>query len=394
MHMQIKKRCLILLTDLNMGGVTTAAVNFSNGLYARGAQVDVLLMSEVENVSAFGFAEGIRILHMPKEGRLWNLTAGTIRKTKNPAKKMMYLCLGAVKKLYNKKRHWHELVFRDKIFFSGYDVVVAFRQCAPCYDFALNNVEAQKKVAFVHGDVAFMGDISTWQPLMRKFDAVAYVSDGVKDGFIRRYPELAENGVTVYNTFLTDEILRKSRLPCEAVFDRSRLNLITVSRVENAVKGTGRIAPICQMLKEKYPDQFHWYVVGDGPDLEACKKQAEELDVTDHLTYLGANRNPFSFMAQADICVFPTFTEAFQMVVGESLIVGIPVVATRYPAVTEIIVDGENGLIAEQSVESIVEKLEMLFDDRDLLSKIKQNCEDYEYDNDRSYRQFCDAIES
>lgn len=392
--MQIKKRCLILLTDLNMGGVTTAAVNFSNGLYARGAQVDVLVMSEVENVSAFGFTEGVQILPMPKGIRLWNLTAETIRKTKNPAQKVFYLCLGAVKKLINKKWHWHELLFRKKKYFSGYDVVIAFRQCSPCYGFALNNVEAQKKVAFVHGDVAFMGDIRTWQPLMHRFDAVAYVSDGVKNGFIQRYPELEKNAVTIYNAFQTEEILRKASLPCEVSFDRDRLNLITVSRIENAIKGTGRIAPICQKLKEKYPNRFHWYVVGSGPDLEACKKQAEELGVTDHLTYLGANRNPFSFMTQADICVFPTFTEAFPMVVGESLIVGIPVVATQYPAVTEIIVDGENGLIAEQSVESIVEKLEMLFDDRDLLSKIKQNCQDYEYDNDRSYRQFCDAIES
>lgn len=391
--MQIDKKCLLLLTDLNMGGVTTAAVNFANGLYERGAQVDVLVMDKASEGTAVGFAEGIRTLPMPKEIRLWNLTAKTVQAEKNPVKKAGYMCLGAVKKLINKKWHWHELIFRKKKYFSGYDVVIAFRQCSPCYGFALNNVEAEKKVAFVHGDLAFMGDISTWQPLMPAFDAVAYVSDGVKKGFVAQYPELEKNAITVYNTFLTEEILQKAQMPCEVDFAADRLNLITISRVENAVKGTGRIAPICQKLKDKYGDRFHWYVVGGGPDLAACKKQAEELGVTDHLTYLGAQKNPFRFMSRADICVFPTFTEAFPMVVGESLIVGIPVVATQYPAVTEIIVDGENGLIAEQSIESIFEKLTKLFDDRDLLLKIKQNCERYQYDNDRSYAQFCNAIE-
>ena len=391
--MQIDKKCLILLTDLNMGGVTTAAVNFANGLYERGAQVDILLMSEASHASQVGFAEGIRLLQMPREIGLWNLTSKTIREEKHPVKKLAYACLGAVKKIVNRNGLWHKLIFGKKKYFSGYDVVVAFRQCSPCYGFALHNVDAKKKIAFVHGDLAFMGDISTWQPLMPAFDAVAYVSDGVKKGFIAQYPELEKNAVTVYNTFLTEEILQKAKMPCEVAFNGDHLNLITVSRVENAVKGTGRIAPICRMLKDKYPNQFHWYVVGGGPDLETCKKQAAELDVTDHLTYLGLQQNPFRFMSRADLCVFPTFTEAFPMVVGESLIVGIPVVATQYPAVTEIIVDGENGLIAEQSIESIFEKLTKLFDDRDLLLKIKQNCEKYEYDNDRSYAQFCNAIE-
>lgn len=93
------------------------------------------------------------------------------------------------------------------------------------------------------------------------------------------------------------------------------------------------------------------------------------------------------------MCVFPTFTEAFPMVVGESLILGVPVVTTRYPAAGEIIVDGQNGLIVEQSVESIYESVSRLLDDPDLFAELKRNCVAFEYDNDRSYRQFADAID-
>lgn len=392
--MQINKKCLIVLTDMDLGGVTTAAVNFCNGLYARGAQVDVLLMSDCAEEMKRRFADGIGILQLRGKEALWNLGMQTVRAAGNPLKKAGYLGLGIVKKLINRNSGWHKLVFGSQKLFCGYDAAIAFRQCGPCYDLVLNNIEAKKKVAFVHGDLAFMGDISTWQPLMHRFDAVAYVSDGVREGFIRQYPELAKNAVTVYNTFLTEEILQKAAEPCPVDFDGDRLNLITVSRMENAVKGTGRIAPICRLLKERYPGQFHWYVVGGGPDLESCKKQAVELDVADHVTYLGAQSNPFRYMARADLCVFPTFTEAFPMVVGESLIVGIPVVATRYPAITEILVHGENGLIAEQSIESIFEQLTKLFDDPELLAAMKKTCVAYQYDNDRSYRQFCNAIES
>lgn len=392
MDMQKQYRCLVLLTDMNMGGVTTSAVNFCNGLCERGTQVDILLMSECQDVSKHGLSEKIRILQLGGWPGLWNLGIKTVRKAKNPVKKIGYLLLGGMKKLLDKKQLWVRVVFGNRKMFSGYDVVVAYRQCQPCYYFALHNVKAKKKVGFIHGDLAFMGDISTWQPLMPQFDAVAYVSDAVKDGFIRHYLELEKNAVTVYNTFQTEEIKRKAQLPCDVAFDLNRMNLVTVSRIENEVKGTGRIAPICQLLKERYPGRFHWYVVGGGRDLECCKSQAEALDLTDHLTFLGPRNNPFPVLAKADLCVLTTFTEAYPMVIGESLILGVPAVTTRYPAAEEIILDGCNGIIADQSIESVFEKISQLFDDRDLYSEIKKTCELFEYDNDRSYKQFWESI--
>ena len=391
--MKIDKRCLVLLTDMTLGGVTTSAVNFCNGLVERGARVDILLMDVDSDTANRGFSDEIRILRLRGLARAWNLSSKRIRATRNPFKKLGLLALGLVKKIANKKKMWTGMVFGKKKWFTDYDVVVAYRQCYPTFHIALHNVDAPKKVAFIHGDLAFMGDVDTWQPWLKEFDAVAYVSDAVKEGFIRQYPELEKNAVTVYNTFLIDEILRKSQLPCDIVFDRERVNLVTVSRIEHDVKGTGRIAPVCRLLKEKYHGRFHWYVVGDGPDMAACKKQAEELEVTDCLTFLGAKNNPFHYLAQADMCVFPTFTEAFPMVVGESLILGVPVVTTRYPAAGEIIVDGQNGLIVEQSVESIYESVSRLLDDPDLFAELKRNCVAFEYDNDRSYRQFADAID-
>ena len=390
--MKDNKKNLMILTDLKMGGVTTSAVNFCNGLCERGAQVDVLVMSDYPNGAECAFSKKIRILHLNGIFKLWNLDPEMVRRTKNILKKVWYLFLGMIKKIANKKKLWTKLLFRDKKLFKGYDVVIAYRQCQPCYYVALHNVEAKKKIAFVHGDLSFMGDVSTWLPLALDFDSVAYVSNAVKDGFVQKYPELKKNAITVYNTFLTKEILCQSRRPCDTSFDCGKINLITVSRIENTMKGTGRIAPVCKLLKEKYPGKFHWYIVGDGPDLETCKAQSDALEVSDHLTYLGMRTNPFNLLSQADICVFTTFTEAFPMIVGECLIVGTPIVTTRYPAVTEMIEDGKHGLIAEQSEASIFEKLSKLFDNQKLLNDMKNNCLLYEYDNDRSYRQFGEAV--
>lgn len=390
--MSVKNKILMVLTDMNMGGVTTAAINFCNELYSRGNDVDVLVMSVNSPDRSECFTKGINVFRLKGIDGLWNLCPAMITKEKNALKKSILLLLGILKKLINRNSRWMRLLFGKKKRFIGYDVVIAYRQCAPCYYFALNCVEAEKTVAFVHGDIEYMGDISTWQTYMYSFDAVAYVSDAVKNGFVKKYPDLITNAHTIYNVFDIHGMLEKSMIPSDVEISSEVFNIVTVSRIENTMKGTDRIPYICSLLKEKHCGQFHWYVVGDGPDLEKNKKLSDELGVSDHITYLGSRNNPYNIMACADVCVLPTLTEAFPMIVGESLILGKPIITSRYPAASEIIIDGENGIIAEQNVESLCEKIVTLIENINLFLQMRDTCMAYRYDNDRSYKQFIKAI--
>lgn len=389
--MKNKKRFLLILTDLNMGGITTSAENLCDLLCSHGDSVDVLVMSDTNETEKMRFNSNINFKSLFGIAKLWNLSAEYIKKENNLFKKALLYLLGGIKKFANKKSLWIKLLFNNKIYFSGYDVVIAYRQCSPCYYFALNCVKADKKIAFVHGDLNFMGDISTWQRYMYEFDAVAYVSNAVKNGFIERYGDLQKNAVTVYNTFNVERILSKSKQVSICDFDKSIFNIVTVSRVEK-MKGIGRILELCSNLKKKYGNIFHWYVIGDGKDLEVYKSKNSANATEDVLTFLGQKANPYPYFGQADISVLPTFTEAFPMTVGESLILGVPIVSTRYAAVEEIIVDGENGLIAEQNIDSIFEKICCLIDNSEFYNKIKNNCIAFNYDNERSYIQLMEAI--
>jgi len=84
-------------------------------------------------------------------------------------------------------------------------------------------------------------------------------------------------------------------------------------------------------------------VCGEGEaDYQACLKSlAAELDLTTRVTFHGrvdgaAKEKQF---AEADLCVVPSFTENFCNVVAESLVRGLPVVASKgtpWGRVTEI----------------------------------------------------------
>ena len=158
------------------------------------------------------------------------------------------------------------------------------------------------------------------------------------------------------------------------------------------LKGTGRIPVVCKMLKNQYAGRFHWYVVGGGPDLDTCIQVSDRLGVSDHITFLGPLDNPYNMLVQADCCVLTSFTEAYPMVVGESLILGVPVITTRYPAVEEILNDGFTGLIAEQDIDSLYSRIAQFLTDHSLADRLKVNCSKFTYDNDRSYNQIMDVL--
>ena len=73
-----------------------------------------------------------------------------------------------------------------------------------------------------------------------------------------------------------------------------------------------------KLIKQGY--KHHIYVIGDGPLREKLLKQIKENKVEDTFTILGAKKNPYQFMKNADaVCLFSKF-EGYPMVLEEAKI--------------------------------------------------------------------------
>lgn len=76
-------------------------------------------------------------------------------------------------------------------------------------------------------------------------------------------------------------------------------------------------------------------------------------------------------LSQADIFVFPTYYETFGLVNLEAMNHFLPVVSTNEGAITDVIEDGVNGLIAKRKdAESLAGKIELLLKDSELRKKM------------------------
>ena len=381
-------KILLVVADSVLGGVTTAAYNFVGELCKRGNDVTFLdLSADKRNQVIDSRAKQIFL-----EGRSkhWRLGKTELAEA-HGAKKAFLAGMGVLKKLTNKSGLWNKLIFKKLK--DEYDVAIAYRQCAPCYSFVLNKVKAKKKIGFVHGDVDFMGDISSWQPLMIKFDKIAYVSNAVEKGFVSRYPELATNACTVYNTLDLESIKERAERSDGIIFDKDKFNIVTVSRISNTEKRIDWIPHICKSLADEGLSDFHWYIVGDGDDLDKDVKATKALGMEKDVTFLGQANNPFPILKQANLFVLPTRSESYGLSVVEALILSVPVVVCKYPALSEIFEDGTLGLVAEHSIESVTEKIKLLIKNKQEYCFMRRRCEEYHFSNDTAYDQFLKNIQ-
>ena len=384
------KKILVVVPDFQLGGVTTSAINFCNELVRQGNEVSLLNMGKETLESEMMLEHGVAMLSLEGSARYWNLGLKDINQAKL-LKKIAFIFVGIIKKMTNRSGSWLELVFFNYNLQQKFDVAVAFKQCAPCYYFVLNCVQAQKKIAFVHGDINFMGDVSSWDCYFHKYDYIACVSKAVKSGFEERYSTISKKIWTVYNMLDIEGICRKSQENCSVVVDPAFINIVTIARNENNHKQIDWIPKICAILKVRKTSSFRWYGIGEGPDFESNKQLAEKLQVSDVLSFCGALWNPYPILNACDFLVLPSKTEAYGMVIDEAHILCKPVVATYYPALQEVLVDGVNGLIAKQNVEDLADKIEDLIENKNgILSKLKKNLQKFEMTNRLAYSQFVD----
>ncbi len=385
-------KVFVAVTDTKMGGITTAAVNFCNELSKRGNDVYFLDMSS-ENLCAEFLDTNVKCGKLDGRARFWNLGKSALAKG-NVFKRVFLTALGLVKKITNKSNLWNKLIFKKYKQFGEFDVAIAFRQCSPCYSFVLDKVQAKKKIGFVHGELKYMGDISSWKKLMTRFDKIAYVSNAVRNEFITTFPELEKNATTIYNMFNASQILELSKAEIPPLFNSNVKNIITVARLDNEYKRINWIPEICEKLKKRCRVPFCWYIVGDGPDKESLEKSIKELKVDDVLILLGAKKNPYSFLSRADLSVLVSKSEAYPMTVIESFILGIPMVVTRFAAITEMMENGKEGLIAESEQDDCVFKINEMMSNESCYAQCKNYLKDKDISNQIPYQQFINAVET
>jgi glycosyltransferase involved in cell wall biosynthesis len=80
---------------------------------------------------------------------------------------------------------------------------------------------------------------------------------------------------------------------------------------------------------------------------ETLRRLIDQLGLGANVRLVGFQNDVPSFLSAIDVFAFATKSEGFGQVLVEAMAAGKPVVASRIPPLTEIVVDGETGLLVE-----------------------------------------------
>lgn len=201
-----------------------------------------------------------------------------------------------------------------------------------------------------------------------RMDAMVYVAGTVRDAFLKNCAYTGNN-LVLYNTNESEKILEK--VSEKAELPGGGLHWCGVGKVtEN--KGFDRMIRIQARLKEAGIPS-HLCILGDGPQREALETLTQKLGVSDCVTFLGYQTNPYKYVANCDLFVCASHSEGFSTAATEALIVGTPVCTVEVSGMKEML--GENnewGIVTDNDEEALYQGIKRLLEDPELLAHYQE----------------------
>lgn len=279
----------------------------------------------------------------------------------------------------NKRRHGAEIhwctIHRAYHELPGqYDVAIAYQQGVPTF-FLATKVNARKKIAWINADVFEAGyDMDYCRQFYEKLDHVVPVSEKLLDKLSKETPWIKDKLYCIYDIINPEMVTRMAQ---ESVDDISNeggvFSIVTVGRLTKP-KNHFLAVETARILRDR-DIKFKWYFVGEGELRSAIESKIVDLGLKNNVFLLGFKENPYPYMAAADVYVQTSSFEGFGMTIAEAKILHRPVVSTNFDVVKDQIVDGQNGLIAEMTPESVADKIVGLLQNEGLRRKIISNLE-------------------
>lgn len=370
-----RKHILFVTESLGRGGMETVLVNISNALVQCGYFVTILCYDS-NDVLKSDLDDNVSYIFKPRrEFKLMNR-------------------IPHIRRYYNyKKAAWEHRVSARSLYgyFVGrehFDVEIGFYRGPSIKIVSGSKNRDSLKMAWVHTDfklcdkrtiIGWFNSIEEAKGAYEKMNKVVCVSEQARKSF-EDVIGCRKKTTTVYNLIPTEKILSKCQESCPVA--KSRFTIITVGRLIPDKRQDRLLAATKRLLDEGF--SFDVWIVGSGRAEEDLKKYCVENHL-DNVSFLGMQDNPYKYLKKADLFVLTSRREGFAIVIPEAMACGLPVVSTKCAGPTEILKDGEYGLLVDNSSEGIYSGIKKMLENPALL-------EFYQKKSEERYKDFDETI--
>lgn len=378
------KKILFVLDSINSGGTATSMLNLLGLMKEKGYQADIFLM--LREGCFLERAESITTV-LPEERIISSIRC---RKDQLKHRGLVAIIIRAVFGVLCRlmgREETIELFYKAsaKKLDGKYDTVAVYQETIST-EYA-QHIKCDRRIAWIHNDYCrfVAGKTAEYeQRLYDHFDEIICVSQASKNSMLENLELPKEHVHLIYNTIPRDYIIQQSEMPVEPL-EKRKYTFVSMGRFAPQ-KRFDRAVEVAAILKRDNVD-FIWYIIGEGTDYEEIQNQIDKNELRQYLVLLGLKPNPFPYIKQADCFVLTSEYEAQPMVLNEALTLKIPVISTRFSSVTEVVDDGVNGFITDNSSEGIYDGIVRFMTDKDARKQIETGAKNFEYQNEEILNQ-------
>ena len=166
-----------------------------------------------------------------------------------------------------------------------------------------------------------------------RFDRIVAISESVRRFLVSRYGYSPSKVVTIPPGWTGDP------LPPSGADRPPTVTCVAKLRPE---KGHDLLLAAFPLVRQKVPDA-RLVLVGDGDLRPGLEAEAKARGIADCVEFTGAVDSIWPYLAEADVFVLASQSEAFGMAIVEAMGAGLPVVAPAVGGIPELVVPGVTG---------------------------------------------------
>ncbi len=255
--------------------------------------------------------------------------------------------------LFNKvnKKWLYSFLVKEK-----FDVEIAFYEGLPTL-FVGHSVQKSQKIAWLHTlqnrlyEKFSEAELQQTFKVYTQFNKIIGVSESVCTSFVNFFPQ--GDAVCCYNPINEKKILEQAYAEEAKHINKNILSFVAVGRLIE-IKGFERLIDVFYKIKNR-GYHFQLNIIGDGDLKSALQEKINTLQLNNEVQLLGFKNNPYPYIASANALICSSFQEGLNTAVIEALILNTPVISTDCGGMEEIIENGSNGMICDNSEESLLD---------------------------------------
>ena len=140
----------------------------------------------------------------------------------------------------------------------------------------------------------------------------------------------------------------------------------------NWKKNIRTVLEACALLRRD-GRKFQLVLAGQGPDMKEIEEKIYDLDLKS-CTHLAGHITDMKLLdglyARADLFAFPSLYDSAPMVIREAAVMGTPSVLVRGSCAADVVTDGQNGYLCDNTADSLCDVMKNVMDDKETLERI------------------------